>query len=133
MNSIDDCDASGREMGSRSALSGGTENSGKLMVVIAIASARRTSVRIWLRQTRAACVARKNSSFSLMIWDEEWNAAAIAVRSMVVIAREIMTSGRLRPRTRRAGPGRPAEGRRLLRYVHVTVIIGAPRRSWRRG
>src|SRR3954465_5404824 len=133
MNSIDDCDASGREMGSRSALSGGTENWGKLRGGIGSGSARRTSVRIWLRQTRPACVARKNSSFSLMIWDEEWKAAAIAVRSMVVIAREIMTSGGLSPRRRGAVTGRPAAGRRLLRYVHVTVIIGAPRRSWRRG
>src|SRR5688572_30733985 len=96
----------GRETGSRLEVILETVKEGVPGTIVSSAttsSARRTSVSIWLRATRAAWVARKNSSFSRMIWDEEWNAAAMAVRSMVVIAREIITSLRLRPR--RAGRG----------------------------
>src|SRR3954466_5147427 len=68
------------------------------MFALSMASQRRTSVVIWLIATRADCVARKKRSLFSITWDEDWKAAAIAVRSIEVIAREIMISTRLRPR-----------------------------------
>src|SRR4051794_1212241 len=90
----------GRRMGRR----------GALMRVSSIASQRRTSVRIWLRATRADWVARKKRSLLVTTVDAEWNEAAIAVRSMDVMASEIRISARLMPPARRAVFGRGVIG-----------------------
>src|SRR5688572_5479110 len=122
MNSIDDWYAIGRQTGRRLAVMPDTVNVETFWSRAETASARRTSVSIWFRATRAAWVARKNSSFSLITRVDEWNAVAIAVRSIDVIASEISTSTMLRPR-RAAVPRRGAA-------VGGREVIGAPCR-WR--
>src|SRR3954452_22906085 len=63
---------------------------------------RRASLIIWLTLTRAAWLARKNSSFISIADADALNAAATAVSSIAVIARLISTSTRLRPARRLA-------------------------------
>src|SRR4051812_45280662 len=83
----------------------GIASTGRMMSIWLAAtwtlSERRSSVRIRLSETRADWVARKNWSLFWTTMAEEWKAAPIAVRSIEVIASEIINSLRLRAACRR--------------------------------